>query len=108
MTEPVLTREAIQIAKAIAAARSHKRFRPLVTDAELDKALADIKAAMAVVDTWEELAKIGGEKVLDYIVSLGVSYLTGGGFGGLREAALLGIEPLMDYLKAEAAKVFKP
>ncbi len=53
MTEPRLTPEAIQIAKAVAAARSKKRFRPLVTEAELDSSLKDLKKAIDVVDTWE-------------------------------------------------------
>jgi len=107
MTEPLLTREAIQIAKAVAAARSHKRFRPLVTGAELDTALSDLKAAIDVVDTWEEIFKVGGDKILDYLVSLGTSYLKGGGFDLLSKAALKGIEPLMDHLREKASEAFK-
>jgi len=107
MAEPVLTREAIQIAKAIAAARSHQRFRPLVTEAELEKSLTDLKDAIAVVDTWGEIASVGGEKVLDYIVSLGVSYLKSSGFDLLAKFAMKGIEPLVAYLQTEAAKVFR-
>ena len=99
MTEPRLTKEAIQIAKAVAAARNSKRFRPLVTEAELDASIKSLKAALAVVDTWEEIASLAGETVLDYIIDLGTSYLKGGGFDLLSKAALKGIEPLVDYLQ---------
>jgi len=98
MTEPRLTPEAIQIAMAIAAARSQKRFRPLVTEAELETSLADLKKAIAVVDTWEEIASVTGSTILDYMVSLGTSYLKSSGFDSLTKVALKGIEPLTDYL----------
>ena len=104
MTEPRLTPEAIQIAKAIAAARSRRRFRPLVTEAELDTSLADLKKAIAVVDTWGEIGSIAGETILDYMVSLGTSYLKSGGFDLLTKTALKGIQPLVDYLQDTTEK----
>lgn len=104
MTEPQLTPEAVQIAKAIAAARSHKRFRPLVTEDELNDSIKSLKEAIDVVDTWEEIAKVGGERILDYIISLGTSYLKSGGFDLLTKAAMKGVKPLTDYLKDKASE----
>ena len=105
MTEPRLTREAIQIAKAVAAARSQKRFRPLVTPQEMEQSIQDLKAAIAVVDTWEEIASIAGEQVLDYMIALGTSYLRSGGFDALTNMAMKGIQPLVDYLQQKSGEV---
>ena len=104
MAEPRLTREAIQIAKAIAAARSHQRFRPTVTVEELDGTLAELQDAIDEIDTWSEIFQFGGEKILKAVVSLGVSYLKGGGFEALANVALQGIEPLMSYLRQKASE----
>ena len=105
MADPQLNREIVQIAKAIAAARSHKRFRPLVTEIELAETIKDLKAAIAVVDTWDEIAKAGGEVILNGIVALGTSYLKSSGFDILTDTALKGIEPLSEYLRQKASEV---
>ncbi len=94
-----MTPEAVQIAKAIAAARSSRKFRPRVTKVQLQKSVSDMKEAIAVIDTWEEIAGFGGRKVLDYIVNVGISYLRSGGLDMLAKVALQGTEPLREYLK---------
>jgi hypothetical protein len=105
MTEGKLTPEAVQIAKAIAAARSSRRFRPRVTKVQLKKSTDSMKEALAVIDTWEEIAQFGGEKILDWIVNMGLSYLRSGGLDMLAKVASQGVEPLQEYLKEKVGDI---
>lgn len=105
MTKGKLTPEAVQIARAIAAARSSRKFRPRVTKVQLQSAVNEMKAALDVVDTWEEIAQQGGRKVLNWIVNMGLSYLRSGGLDMLAKVAAQGTEPLQEYLKEKAGDI---